>query len=1001
MSVGKTPNFAGFLTLRVTRLNASCYPLFVVYYTLPLRFGDLTAMPKNSAIRSVLIIGSGPIVIGQACEFDYAGSQAARSIRDEGIEVALINSNPATIMTDPINADHVYLLPLEKKSIIQILEKHRDMGRPIDAVLPTMGGQTALNLAIDCEKAGIWSTYDVKIIGVDIKAIETTEDREKFRLLMLELGAGVCKGRIARSFLEGKEIAQEIGFPLVIRPSYTLGGTGGGFVNTPEEFDKALTHGLHASPVHEVLVEQSVMGWKEYELELLRDNLGNFIIICSIENFDPMGVHTGDSITVAPAMTLPDTLYQEMRDLSIRVMSGIGQFAGGCNIQFSVNPETDDIIVIEVNPRVSRSSALASKATGYPIAKIAAKMAVGYNLDELMNPITGTTSAFFEPAIDYVIVKVPRWNFDKFPGADRSLGLQMKSVGEAMGIGRNFQEALQKACQSLEIRRNGLGADGRELTNQEALKDSLAHPSWDRLFHIYDAFKAGMSFSTIQKLTRIDPWFLHQIEELIELEREISQYDLDDLPPELLRMAKQKGYADRQLAHILQVRESKIYNYRQDHNIRRVFKCVDTCAAEFEAKTPYYYSTFNNQLPITQDRPEPVSDLPGNESVRSDRKKIVVLGSGPNRIGQGIEFDYSCVHGVLAAKEAGYETIMINCNPETVSTDPDIADKLYFEPVFWEHVHAIIQHEKPEGVIVQLGGQTALKMAEKLTRYGIKIIGTSWEALDLAEDRGLFSGLLRDLAIPYPKFGTVREAEAAIDLSRELGFPLLVRPSYVLGGQSMKIVINEQELETHVMKIMQDIPDNNILLDHFLENAIEAEADAICDGEDVYIIGIMEHIEPAGIHSGDSYALLPPFDLSEAVIQQIEEYTKKIAVALRTVGLINIQFAIKDETVYVIEANPRASRTVPFICKAYQEPYVNYATKVMLGDKKVTDFDFKPTKKGFAIKIPVFSFNKFPNVNKELGPEMKSTGEGIYFIDDLRDDFFQKIYSERNLYLSR
>jgi len=984
------PTFAGFLAGRLSGPVAT----FAIIHRSP-------EMPKNSAIRSVLIIGSGPIVIGQACEFDYAGSQAARSIRDEGIEVSLINSNPATIMTDPINADHVYLLPLEKKSIIQILEKHRAMGRPIDAVLPTMGGQTALNLAIDCDKAGIWADYNVSIIGVDIKAIETTEDREKFRLLMLELGAGVCKGRTARSFLEGKEIAQEIGFPLVIRPSFTLGGTGGGFVNTPDEFDKALTHGLHASPVHEVLVEQSVMGWKEYELELLRDNLGNFVIICSIENFDPMGVHTGDSITVAPAMTLPDTLYQEMRDLAIRVMSGIGQFAGGCNIQFSVNPETDEIIVIEVNPRVSRSSALASKATGYPIAKIAAKMAVGYNLDELMNPITGTTSAFFEPAIDYVIVKVPRWNFDKFPGADRSLGLQMKSVGEAMGIGRNFQEALQKACQSLEIRRNGLGADGRELTDQAALKHSLAHPSWDRLFHIYDAFKAGMSFSTIQKLTRIDPWFLHQIEELIELEREIQQYDLDDLPPELLRTAKQKGYADRQLAHLLQVRESKIYDYRQNHNIRRVYKCVDTCAAEFEAKTPYYYSTFNNQLPITQDRPEPVSDLPGNESIRSDRKKIVVLGSGPNRIGQGIEFDYSCVHGVLAAKEAGYETIMINCNPETVSTDPDIADKLYFEPVFWEHVHAIIQHEKPEGVIVQLGGQTALKMAEKLTRYGIKIIGTSWEALDLAEDRGLFSGMLRDLDIPYPKFGTVREAEAAIELSHELGFPLLVRPSYVLGGQSMKIVINEQELETHVMKIMQDIPDNNILLDHFLENAIEAEADAICDGEDVYIIGIMEHIEPAGVHSGDSYALLPPFDLSENVIRQIEEYTKKIAVALRTVGLINIQFAIKNETVYVIEANPRASRTVPFICKAYQEPYVNYATKVMLGDKKVKDFDFKPVKKGFAIKIPVFSFNKFPNVNKELGPEMKSTGEGIYFIDDLRDDFFQKIYSERNLYLSR
>ena len=958
-------------------------------------------MPKNANIRSILIIGSGPIVIGQACEFDYAGSQAARSLREEGIEVALINSNPATIMTDPINADHVYLLPLEKKSIVEILKKHQEMGRPIDAVLPTMGGQTALNLAIDCDKAGIWKKYNVQIIGVDIKAIETTEDREKFRLLMLKLDAGVCKGRTARSFLEGKEIAQEIGFPLVIRPSFTLGGTGGGFVNTPEEFDKALTHGLHASPVHEVLVEQSVKGWKEYELELLRDGNGNFVIICSIENFDPMGIHTGDSITVAPAMTLPDTLYQKMRDLSIRVMSGIGQFAGGCNIQFSVNPKTDDIIVIEVNPRVSRSSALASKATGYPIAKIAAKMAIGYNLDELINPITGTTSAFFEPAIDYVIVKVPRWNFDKFPGADRSLGLQMKSVGEAMGIGRNFQEALQKACQSLEIRRNGLGADGRELTDRDALTQSLAHPSWNRLFHIYDAFKAGMSFRTIQQLTKIDPWFLHQIEELIELEREIEQYDLDDLPPELLRIAKQKGYADRQLAHLLQVRESKIYNYRQIHNIRRVFKCVDTCAAEFEAKTPYYYSTFNNQLPITTDRPEPVSDLPGNESIRSNRKKIVVLGSGPNRIGQGIEFDYSCVHGVLAAKEAGYETIMINCNPETVSTDPDIADKLYFEPVFWEHVHAIIMHEQPEGVIVQLGGQTALKMAEKLTRYGIKIIGTSWEALDLAEDRGHFSQMLKSLDIPYPKFGTVRESEAAIELSRELGFPLLVRPSYVLGGQSMKIVINENELEQHVMKIMQDIPDNNILLDHFLENAIEAEADAICDGEDVYIIGIMEHIEPAGIHSGDSYAVLPTFDLSDNVIRQIEEHTKKIAIALKTVGLINIQFAIKNEVVYIIEANPRASRTVPFICKAYQEPYVNYATKVMLGDKKVKDFDFKPVKKGYAIKIPVFSFSKFPNVNKELGPEMKSTGEGIYFIDDLTDDYFQQVYSERNLYLSR
>ena len=946
-------------------------------------------MPKNSSIKSVLIIGSGPIVIGQACEFDYSGSQAARSIRQEGIEVALINSNPATIMTDPMNADFVYLKPLEKKSIKEILIKHQEMGRPITHVLPTMGGQTALNLAIDCENAGVWKKYGVEIIGVDIKAIETTEDRELFRQKMIEIGVGVCKGRTAKSFLEGKEIAQEIGFPLVIRPSYTLGGTGGGFVNTPEEFDAALNHGLHASPVHEVLVEQSILGWKEYELELLRDHNQNIVIICTIENFDPMGVHTGDSITVAPAMTLPDTIYQKMRDMAIKMMNAIGQFAGGCNVQFSLNPDTDEIIAIEINPRVSRSSALASKATGYPIAKIAAKMAIGYNLDELINPITGSTSAFFEPAIDYVIVKVPRWNFDKFPGCDRRLGLQMKSVGETMGIGRNFQEALQKACQSLEIKRNGLGADGREERDQEKLKYSLANPSWDRLFHVYDAFKAGLSFKTIQNLTKIDKWFLHQIEEMIQLEHKIETFRLDSLPKEILLDAKQKGYADRQLAHLLRCKESEVTSKRKGMGINRVFKCVDTCSAEFEAKTPYFYSTFS----ASEENPE-------NESIVSDRKKIVVLGSGPNRIGQGIEFDYSCVHGVLAAKEMGYETIMINCNPETVSTDPDIADKLYFEPVFWENVFDIIEHEKPEGVIVQLGGQTALKMAEKFTKYGIKIIGTSYEALDLAEDRGRFSEKLRELDIPYPPFDTVRTADRAVEVSKSLGFPLLVRPSYVLGGQSMKIVINETELEQHVVKILNDIPDNNILLDHFLENAIEAEADAICDGTDAYIIGIMEHIEPAGIHSGDSYAVLPAFDLSENVIKQIEEYTKRIAIALDTKGLINIQFAIKDEKVYVIEANPRASRTVPFICKAYQEPYVNYATKVMLG-AKVKDFDFKPVKEGYAIKIPVFSFNKFPNVNKELGPEMKSTGEGIYFIEDLTDDFFLQVYSERNMYMSR
>jgi len=698
-----------------------------------------------------------------------------------------------------------------------------------------------------------------------------------------------------------------------------------------------------------------------------------------------MGIHTGDSITVAPAMTLPDTIYQEMRDQSIKMMKAIGNFAGGCNVQFSVCPDTDHIIGIEINPRVSRSSALASKATGYPIAKISAKLAIGYNLDELKNQITKTTSAFFEPALDYVIVKVPRWNFDKFKGADRTLGLQMKSVGETMGIGRNFQEALQKACQSLEIKRNGLGADGKELTNQDQILESLANPSWNRLFHIYDAFKLGVQFKTIQKLTKIDPWFLTQIEELLNLEKEIQKTTIQSISKEMLKAAKQKGYADRQIAHLLKCMESEVFAKRQEFGIKRVYKIVDTCSAELEAKTPYYYSTFEGE----------------NESLSSDKKKIIVLGSGPNRIGQGIEFDYSCVHGVLAAKECGYETIMINCNPETVSTDFDIADKLYFEPVFWEHIYEIILLEKPVGVIVQLGGQTALKLAEKLERYGIKIIGTDFQSLDLAEDRGRFSSLLKDINIPYPEFGVIENADEAVEISKKLNFPLLVRPSYVLGGQSMKIVINEQELEQHVVNLLKDHPGNQVLVDHFLENAIEAEADAICDGENVHIIGIMEHIEPAGIHSGDSHSVLPPFDLSDNVIQQIEAHTKKIAVALKTVGLINIQFAVKNEIVYIIEANPRASRTVPFICKAYDEPYVNYATKVMLGENKVTDFTFNPKKNGYAIKIPVFSFNKFPNVNKELGPEMKSTGEAILFIDDLQDDAFVKLYSERNLYLSR
>jgi carbamoyl-phosphate synthase large subunit len=678
-------------------------------------------------------------------------------------------------------------------------------------------------------------------------------------------------------------------------------------------------------------------------------------------------------------------------------MRSIGEFAGGCNVQFAVSPdEEENIIAIEINPRVSRSSALASKATGYPIAKIASKLAIGYTLDELDNQITKSTSALFEPTLDYVIVKIPRWNFDKFEGADRTLGLQMKSVGEVMGIGRSFQEALHKATQSLEIKRNGLGADGKGYTDYNQVIEKLTNASWDRVFAIYDAVVMGISLDRIHEITRIDMWYLKQFEELYLLEKEIGKFDVSTLSRKLLLEAKQKGFADRQIAHMLGCLESEVYNLREEMNINRVYKLVDTCAAEFTAKTPYYYSTFEADIE-TADGKRYVQ----NESVVSDKKKVIVLGSGPNRIGQGIEFDYCCVHGVYAAQECGYETIMINCNPETVSTDFDTADKLYFEPVFWEHIYDIIRHEKPEGVIVQLGGQTALKLAEKLDRYGIKILGTSYKALDLAEDRGLFSKLLLENDIPFPEFATATTPAEALVAAEHLDFPILVRPSYVLGGQGMKIVINKDELEEHVVDILRKIPNNVLLLDHYLDGAIEAEADAICDGENIYIIGIMEHIEPCGVHSGDSNALLPPFTLGDLVMQQIKDHTKKIALALQTVGLINIQFAVKDDMVYIIEANPRASRTVPFIAKAYKEPYVNYATKVMLGHNKVTDFDFKPHLEGYAIKQPVFSFNKFPNVDKRLGPEMKSTGESILFIDDLKDDEFYDLYARRRMYLSK
>lgn len=950
-------------------------------------------MPKRKDLHSILIIGSGPIVIGQACEFDYSGSQALRSLREDGIETVLINSNPATIMTDPSMADHVYLLPLTTKSLIEILKKHPN----IDAVLPTMGGQTALNLCIEADEKGIWNDFNVEIIGVDIDAIQITEDREKFRDLMYKIGIGMPPQASANSFLKGKEIAQQFGFPLCIRASYTLGGAGASIIYDPEKFDKQLSYGLEISPIHEVMIDKALIGWKEYELELLRDKNDNVVIICTIENMDPMGIHTGDSITVAPAMTLSDRTFQRMRNMAIKMMRSIGDFAGGCNVQFAVSPDEDeDIIAIEINPRVSRSSALASKATGYPIAKIAAKLAIGYSLDELENQITKTTSALFEPTLDYVIVKIPRWNFDKFEGADRSLGLQMKSVGEVMGIGRCFQEALHKATQSLEIKRNGLGADGKSYTQYDEIIQKLTVASWDRVFVIYDAIQLGIPLQRIHDITKIDMWFLKQYEELYQLEKEISNFNIDSLPKSLLLEAKQKGFADRQIAHMLKCLESQVYTKRESLGVKRVFKLVDTCAAEFMAQTPYYYSTFEEEMLYADGR-----IVVQNESKVSERKKVVVLGSGPNRIGQGIEFDYCCVHGVLAASECGYETIMINCNPETVSTDFDIADKLYFEPVFWEHIYDIIKHENPVGVIVQLGGQTALKLAEKLNRYGIPIIGTSFEALDLAEDRGSFSTLLKKLDIPYPMFGVAENADEALALSETLNFPLLVRPSYVLGGQGMKIVINREELEAHVVDLLRSIPNNKLLLDNYLDGAIEAEADAICDGEEVYIIGIMEHIEPCGIHSGDSNATLPPFNIGEFVLQQIKDHTKKIALALKTVGLINIQFAIKDETVYVIEANPRASRTVPFISKAYGEPYVNYATKVMLGEKKLKDFTFNPQLEGYAIKQPVFSFNKFPNVNKNLGPEMKSTGESILFIDDLKDDAFYELYTRRKMYLSK
>ncbi|MCC5927488.1 MAG: carbamoyl-phosphate synthase large subunit [Bacteroidetes bacterium] len=942
-------------------------------------------MPRRNDIQTILIIGSGPIIIGQACEFDYSGTQACRSLREEGYRVVLINSNPATIMTDPMMADAVYLKPLTKQSIKEICAAEK-----VDAVLPTMGGQTALNLARDLHHAGFWEKNNIQIIGVDIDAIDITEDRQQFRDLMEKIGVGQCRSFVAKSLLDAKEIVIKLGgFPLIIRPSFTMGGMGGGIIWNEDEFERKVLRGLELSPIHEILLEESIIGWKEFELELLRDDNDNVVIICGIENFDPMGVHTGDSVTVAPAQTLTDKQFQLLRNAAIRMMRSIGTFAGGCNVQFAMEPGTDRVVAIEINPRVSRSSALASKATGYPIAKVASKLAVGYTLDELKNQITGHTSACFEPAIDYVVVKVPRFNFEKFPGVDEELGTQMKAVGEVMAIGRNFAEAMNKAWQGLEIGRAGLGADGYEELDRKHVRERLIKPYWDRSLQIRNAFKLGASIEEIHDVTYVDPWFLQQIKYMVSLENHLEGQTLESLSKEDLFEAKQAGFSDKQIAWLLsqsapKVTEDQVREKRKGFGMLPSFKLVDTCAAEFPAQTPYYYSAYEGE----------------NESEVTDRKKIMILGSGPNRIGQGIEFDYSCTHAVLAAKEMGYETIMVNCNPETVSTDFDIADKLYFEPVFWERVLDIFEHEKPEGVILQVGGQTALKLAKHFQKAGIKIFGTSYDMMDLAEDRGKFSEVLVQCGIPFPNYGVASDVAGALEQAEVVGYPVLIRPSYVLGGQGMRIAVKAEELTEYVEDLLKTHPENVFLIDHYLDHAIEVDFDSIHDGETLHISGIMQHIEPAGVHSGDSTAVLPPYSLSDEIIATMTDYQNRIAKAMNVVGFINVQYAIKDDVVYVIEANPRATRTIPFIAKATGRPESAIGVKVMLG-AKLGEFDLSSKLKHYAIKEPVFPFDKFPEVKKELGPEMKSTGETIYFMEDFEDEHFRKPYEFKNLYLSR
>ncbi len=944
-------------------------------------------MPKRNDISSVLVIGSGPIVIGQACEFDYSGTQACKALREEGIRVILINSNPATIMTDPEIADATYIEPIESDYIEEIIKREKP-----DAILPTVGGQVALNAAMDLYRNGILEKHGVELIGSKVESIDKAEDRLLFKDAMDRCGLEMAKGRFVHTYDEGMDLVKEIGFPVIIRPSFTLGGSGGGVAYNMEEFEEKLRHGLTSSPTSQVLIEESILGWKEYELEVMRDTKDNVVIICSIENFDPMGVHTGDSITVAPAQTLTDREYQMMRDASLKIIREIGVETGGSNIQFALQPETGRLIVIEMNPRVSRSSALASKATGFPIAKIAAKLAIGYTLDEITNDITKKTPACFEPTIDYVVTKIPRWDFEKFKGVEDRLTVQMKSVGEVMSFGRTFKESFQKAIRSLEKNRHGFGFDKPLYLEQteigdaelEHLKTRLAIRSSTSLFDLCDAMRFGISDEEIYAITRYDRWFIAQCREIVNAAHTIRDEfnDVKSWTAPILKHFKGMGFSDVQLASLCGVSQAEARERRLELLVIPVFKSVDTCAAEFESSTPYHYSTYETE----------------NESVISDRKKVIILGGGPNRIGQGIEFDYCCVQGVFALRKMGYEAIMINCNPETVSTDYDTTDKLYFEPLTFEDVMNVIDLEQPEGVVLAFGGQTPLKLANQLEEAGVTILGTSPEGIDLAEDRERFSDVLKGLNIPCPAYGTTTAVEEAVEIANSIGYPVLVRPSYVLGGRAMQICYRDDAIREYMRYALSESPDRPILIDQFLENAYEFDVDAVSDGEKVIVTGIMQHIEEAGIHSGDSSCVLPPYNISNEQIERIRQYTTQLAHALKAIGLVNIQFALKDDKLYVLEVNPRASRTVPFVSKATGVPVAQVATRVMLGEKladmDVHDMNLHPGR--VAIKESVFPFNKFPKSNHFLGPEMRSTGEVMGIDSNFGSAIFKSRISSGN-----